>query len=62
MILAVACLLSIKLPNFKSTGQIVDTVHAYIMAVVLLVLTGLLPFIMVWHKQEWQDRRSKHMW
>jgi len=62
-VLAFACLLAIKYPNWASAGQTLETVLSYILIVLIIVLTALLPIIMMLHKDEVQTfPKSKHLW
>ena len=59
---ALACLLAIKFPNVSSTGQIIETVLAYIFLVILIVLTILLPLTIYFNKQDVRIKKNKHKW
>jgi uncharacterized membrane protein len=61
MIVALSSLITIRYPNWSSTGQIVDTVLAYVLCVGSVVCLVLFPLIMHVNRENIVDKRSTHL-
>lgn len=61
MIVALSSLITIRYPNWSSTGQIIDTVLAYVLLVGSVVCLVLFPLIMHFNRDNILDKRSTHL-